>query len=123
MKISKEDSLDDLYRFWSQRSIMTLNSNKLQSPLGAQDCYPQATSHVYVTDMVITQLGLNSDPHYFLPFVVHASPETGIRLIVVSSRISLIQYKGYSPSVPRKSRLVLPIKKLNKLNYFQELAN
>lgn len=74
--------------------------------------------------MVIIQRSLNSDPYYYLPFVVHAFPETGTRLLtVVSSRVSLLEGEGYSPCVPRKSRPILLIKKLNELNYFQQLAN
>lgn len=68
---------------------MTLNSNKLQSTLGAQDCYPEVNHHICLTNMVIIQRSLNSDPYYYLQFVVHAFPETGTRLLtVVSSSFS-----------------------------------
>lgn len=83
-------------------STITLNSNKLQSTLGAPDCDPEVSHHICLTNMVIIQRSLNSDPYYYLPFVVHAFPETGTRLLtVVSSRVSLIECEGYSPCVPR----------------------
>lgn len=52
---------------------MILNSNKFQSPVGIQDYYPEVDSHAYLTCIVIIRCGLNSDPYYYLPFVVHAS--------------------------------------------------
>lgn len=75
--------------------------------MGAQDHDPEADFHAYLPHMVI-RCGLSSDPHYHLPFVVHAFPETGTRLqTMVSYRVSLIKYKGHSPHVHRKSRPIL----------------
>lgn len=72
--------------------------------------------------MVIIKCGLNSDPHYDLPFVA-CFPRNRYKIINNGLlRVTLIKYKGYSPHVLRKSRPIL-IKKLNKLNYFQELAD
>lgn len=124
MKISKEDALGDFYRFQSQRSTMILNSNKLQSPLGAQDCYPEVNYHIYLTNMVI-KCGLNSNPYHYLPFIIHTSPRNRNKIINSSlfQKSFSDQNKVYSPCMPRKSRPILPIKKLNKLNYFQQLAN
>lgn len=59
---------------------MILNSDKFQSPVGVQDYYPEVGPHAYLTRLLIIKRGLHLDPHYCLPFVVHAFRETGTRL-------------------------------------------